>query len=228
VPEESLRTLLDQGLQQLAAACPLSISNTDRERLLKLVVLLHKWNKVYNLTAIRDPSQMVGRHLLDSLVLSRWLPAASIVPAADRPSSATLHDVMDVGTGAGLPVLPLAIVRPDLRFLSVESNGKKARFQQQALLELGIANVTVVQARVETIVDSAQLVMSRAFTAPAHFLQLAQSLCAPCGRVAVMLGHAERLPESVGPAYELMELVEIDVPGIESARHVALCRRRSA
>ncbi len=219
--DSHLRDALDRGLLELAAAgTPVQdIGEPEREGLIHLVALLAKWNKVYNLTAVRDSRQMVDRHLLDSLVMSRWLPAK---PADDQ----SVFDVMDVGTGAGLPVLPLALIRPDLRFLSVESNGKKTRFQQQAVLELGLGNVTVLQDRIEHVDAQAQLVLSRAFTAPVDFLRIAQTLCVPDGAVAVMLGRAERLPETLLPHYELQELVEVEVPGTDSARHVALCRRQ--
>lgn len=217
--DNALRESLARGLQQLAGSGMPEIADDVRERLVLLVALLAKWNKVHNLTAVREPLAMVDRHLLDSLVMSRWLPSATV-------ASGTVYDVMDIGTGAGLPVLPLALVRPDLRFLSVECNGKKTRFQQQAVLELGVRNVTVMQERVENVTHTAQMVMSRAFTAPVDFLKVAEPLCTPGGMVAVMLGHAERLPAILGDAYTLTELVEVDVPGTDSARHVALCQRQ--
>lgn len=215
------RDALDRGIAQLASAGMPDerIGEPQRDRLIQLVALLAKWNKVYNLTAVRDPRQMIDRHLLDSLVMSRWLPELA-------STDSSLFDVMDVGTGAGLPVLPLAVIRPDLRFLSVESNGKKTRFQQQAILELGLANVTVRNERIENVNDQAQLVLSRAFTAPVDFLRIARKLCVPEGTVAVMLGRAERLPDTLSPHYELRELVEVEVPGTDSARHVALCQRQ--
>jgi len=187
--------------------------------LLSYLDLLSKWNRVYNLTSVRDPATMLDRHLLDSLMMNRWLPTS---PAA------TTHgvDVMDIGSGAGLPVLPLAIIRPDLQFISVESNGKKTRFQQQVLLELGIANVRLVNQRVESVTDTAQFVTSRAFTSPQQFLSIAYPLCAESGRVAVMLGVAERMPTAIGPQYVLEELVGVEMPGTESARHIAVCRRQ--
>lgn len=217
--DNALLTSLERGLQQLAGSGLPDISGAEREQLVSFVLLLAKWNKVHNLTAVRDPMAMVDRHLLDSLVMSRWLPSVSM-------ASDNVFDVMDIGTGAGLPVLPLALARPDLRFLSVESNGKKTRFQQQAVLELGIRNVTVLHERVENVTDTAHMVMSRAFTAPLDFLKIAETLCLPGGTVAVMLGHAERLPATLGPAYILSELVEVDVPGTDSPRHVALCQRQ--
>jgi 16S rRNA (guanine527-N7)-methyltransferase len=218
---EPLNNLLDRGLEIITSE-PLSVVNQGaREQLLRYVGLLHKWNRVYNLTAVRDPHKMVTRHLLDSLILRPWLPAANTGP----DDVAEVVDVLDIGSGAGLPVLPLAIVHPELSFLSVESNGKKTRFQQQAVLELGLTNVQILNNRVEDVVAQARFVTSRAFTAPMNFLHIADSLCAPNGVIAIMLGLVERLPATLPEPFLLQELVEVAVPSTESARHVALCRR---
>ena len=137
--DEALKDLLDQGLESITADDLSDVDQSAREQLLRLVGLLNKWNRVYNLTAVRDPAQMLTRHLLDSLVLRPWLPAPMIEPghdSADAMVGVTVDitaDVLDIGSGAGLPVLPLAIVHPELSFVSVESNGKKTRFQQQVL-----------------------------------------------------------------------------------------------
>ena len=219
---EPLKELLDRGLDSITASGLLAVDQGAREQLLRFVDLLGKWNKVYNLTAVRDPHQMVTRHLLDSLILRPWLPAVYAQPVNVGPA---LIDVLDIGSGAGLPVLPLAIVHPELSFLSVESNGKKTRFQQQVLLELGLTNVQIVNKRVEDVVAQAKFVTSRAFTAPGDFLQIAEPLCAPNGVIAIMLGLAERLPAVLPEPFLLQELVEVAVPSTESSRHVALCRR---
>lgn len=217
-----LKGRLARGLVQLGQGDLPAISSTTQDQLIEFVMLLAKWNRVYNLTAVRDLIQMVDRHLLDSLVIRRWLPESVRSDGKGVPG-----DVMDIGTGAGLPVLPLAMIRPDLQFLSIESNGKKTRFQQQAVLELGIPNVTVVQQRVQEVTAQARLVLSRAFTGPEEFLKIAQPLCVSGGMVAIMLGHAEKFPAEVKPAYELLELVKMHVPGTDSARHVAVCRRQA-
>lgn len=185
--------------------------------LLQYISLLVKWNRVYNLTAVRDPCDMVRRHLLDSLVLCHWLPEASC--AGEKRV-----DVVDIGSGAGLPVLPLAIVRPDLTFASIESNGKKTRFQQQALVELGVSNVQIYNQRVQDVALQADFVTSRAFTAPADFLQIAQALCSTQALVAIMLGHSDRLPDPLPSTFSLQELVPVDIPGNSVPRHIALCR----
>ena len=210
------------GLAYLKSEHDIRIEDDLSKPLLDYVHLLHKWNRVYNLTAVRDLNAMVQRHLLDSLVLCRWLPEQT--NASDRAADAQV-DVIDVGSGAGLPVLPLAIVRPDLQFASIESNGKKTRFQQQALVELDIKNVQVLNQRVQDVCLKALFVTSRAFTAPEAFLSIAEPLCLMAGRVVIMLGHSERLPSTLPAPYFLQELLPIDIPGSQAARHVAVCRR---
>ncbi len=209
---EGIAKLLEQGLPAIEPAL--------HEPLLAYLSLLAKWNRTYNLTAVRDPVKMLDRHLLDSLMMNRWLPEKSDLQHSDA-------DVMDIGSGAGLPVLPLAIIRPDLQFASVESNGKKTRFQQQVLMELGLKNVKLINQRIEAVTDTAHMVTSRAFTAPQDFLSIAHPRCAESGRVAVMLGVAERMPQNVGPLYCLEEMVEVEMPGTDSARHIAVCRRQA-
>ena len=218
---DALKDLLDRGLDSITGNELPVVDQGAREQLLHYVGLLNKWNRVFNLTAVRDPRQMVARHLLDSLILRPWLPTAN----ADADHGPAMFDVLDIGSGAGLPVLPLAIVHPDLSFISVESNGKKTRFQQQVLLELGLSNVKIVNKRVEDVVAQARFVTSRAFTAPLDFLHIAEPLCAPNGVIAIMLGLAERLPATLPEPFLLQQLVEVVVPCTESARHVALCRR---
>lgn len=220
---EPLKNLLNRGLESITSAELSAVPPDAREQLLRYVDLLNKWNRVYNLTAVRDPKQMVTRHLLDSLILRPWLPLSH----SDSHDSSAVVDVLDIGSGAGLPVLPLAIVHPELSFMSVESNGKKTRFQQQVLLELGLTNVQIVNKRVEDVIAQARFVTSRAFIAPLDFLEIAESLCAPNGVIAIMLGLAERLPATLPEPFLLQELVEVAVPSTESARHVALCRRSS-
>lgn len=209
---------LQASLQLLKAQSIPHVSDDLLPKLEQFLQLLTKWNRVYNLTAVRDPVQMVDRHIMDSLIMNRWMPEPTSVDG--------LSDVMDIGSGAGLPVIPLAISRPDLSFISIESNGKKTRFQQQAIMELKLPNVRVINERVENVHETAQMVLSRAFTAPEDFLQICVPLCAQNGRVAIMLGQVERFPPTLSEEYVLEELVAVDVPGTESARHVAVCRRR--
>ncbi len=209
---------LQASLQLLKAQSIPHVGDDLLPKLEQFLQLLSKWNRVYNLTAVRDSVHMVDRHIMDSLIMNRWMPEPTMAEG--------LYDVMDIGSGAGLPVIPLAISRPDLSFISIESNGKKTRFQQQAIMELKLPNVRVINERVENVHETAQMVLSRAFTAPEDFLQICVPLCAQHGRVAIMLGQVERFPPALSEEYVLEELVAVDVPGTESARHVAVCRRR--
>ncbi|MFQ3788663.1 16S rRNA (guanine(527)-N(7))-methyltransferase RsmG [Halomonas sp. A29] len=165
---------LDEGF----AALGIGIDDVQRERLLRLVGLLHKWNRAYNLTAIRSPEEMVVRHLLDSAVV---LPFVGEAP------------LLDVGSGPGLPGLVLAILEPALAVTLLDSNGKKVRFQRQAVMELGLGNVMPVQARVEAFeppVGGYAQVISRAFASLADFVQLTDHLLAEGGRWLAMKGPA--------------------------------------
>lgn len=213
-----LRVTLNDGAQHLR----IKLTDQQSESIIEFLELLSKWNRVYNLTAVRSIDEMVSRHVLDSFSVLQHLPAVANHTPDDKVD---LHnyDVIDVGTGAGLPVLPLAIVRPDLAFLSVESNGKKTRFQQQALMALKLRNVHVEQARVEDVHAHANVVMSRAFTAPENFLTMVQKNCASQSRVIVMLGSKERMPDPLPSGFVLHGMQEIDIPQFNSTRHIAVC-----
>lgn len=222
---EQLQVKLTQGAHQLG----LSLSDHQTQALVQFLTLLHKWNRVYNLTAVRSINDMIGRHILDSLSVLQWLPpfANPIHHVTVNPSRLDC-DVLDVGTGAGLPVLPLAIVRPDLQFVSVESNGKKTRFQQQVVMELNLQNVRLERARVEAVTDHAKVVVSRAFTAPGRFLSMVEKNCVPQSRIIIMLGTKERMPNQLPVGYTLCDLEEIDIPQFNAARHIAICLYTSA
>lgn len=222
------------------AALAIDASAETRDRLLTFVALLAKWNRVYNLTAVREPDAMVVRHLLDSAALLPWLierlptetdvgkrvPPTSSVPSrdtADRQAAASSL-VLDIGTGAGLPVLPLALLLPTCRFLSVESNGKKCRFQRQVMIELGITNVDVHEGRIEALACEADVVMARAFTAPDRFLALAADRCRAAGHAFVLLGHSEPMPDPLPAPWTLQRLQRLQVPGLPATRHLAICQ----
>ena len=149
---------LDQGLRQLSIA----VDDHQREQLLGLLALLHKWNRAYNLTAVRDVGDMVSRHVLGS---------AAVLPYVQGPR------LLDVGAGPGLPGIVLAILAPQLDVTLLDSNGKKVRFQRQAVMELGLDNVTPVQARVEQF-EAAPFdqVISRAFASLVDFVTLTRQL----------------------------------------------------
>jgi 16S rRNA (guanine527-N7)-methyltransferase len=192
------------------------------------------------LTAVKDPNEMLSRHVLDSLILNRWLddyssgttvadrhlqPDQTANPLTTNENQWSLVDLVDIGSGAGLPVLPLAIVRPDLAFASIESNGKKTRFQQQVIIELGMDNVQIIPQRVQNVSLSATWITSRAFTAPADFLNIARHLCHDSSRVLLMLGQADKLPEPLPVPFSLEHLLPVDIPGTQTVRHIAVCRR---
>ena len=203
--------ILDRGLAALGQDCPLAV----RARLLDYVRLLAKWNRVYNLTAVREPGEMVTRHLLDSLVVRPFLQGERI---------------LDVGTGAGLPGIPLALTEPQRRFVLLDSNSKKTRFVQQAVLELGLDNVQVAQARVEAFQSEAPFdaVISRAFASLADMVRLAARHCAQDGVLLAMKGTvAEQELAELPAGYAVQWIEALVVPGLDEERHL-VCLKASA
>lgn len=204
---------LQRGIAQLGIAL-----NPDvQARLLRYLDLLHKWNRVYNLTAIRDPQQMVSHHLLDSLAVmpylwpGRWL---------------------DVGCGAGLPGLVLAIAQPGWQLSLLDSNSKKTGFVQQAIIELGLNNASVYCARVEDwrppeLFDG---IISRAFTELGNFLGSTRHLVAPGGRWAAMKGLPEQELAGVPDGCRVERIIPLQVPGLRAARSlvIATCMEKEA
>jgi len=182
-------------------------------KLLDYLALMQKWNKTYNLTAVREPVKMVSHHLLDCLAAVPYLAARTI---------------LDVGSGAGLPGIPLAVALPQTTVTLVESNHKKAAFLQQAKSELKLDNVTVACERVETWQpgNAFEVVTSRAFSDLAEFVALAGRHAAPAGRLAAMKGiypHEEitQLPSG----WRLDKSIELTVPGLHGERHLLLIGR---
>ncbi|WP_345812340.1 16S rRNA (guanine(527)-N(7))-methyltransferase RsmG [Paraburkholderia sp. PREW-6R] len=206
-----LATLLEEGIGKLS----LDLSAAQRDKLLDYVALLSKWNAVYNLTAIRDPRQMLIQHILDSL---------SIVPhlATRGPSSA-----LDVGSGGGLPGIVLGIVLPEWTVTVNDIVHKKTAFLAQAKAELGLGNLSVVTGRVETLRAGAEvparfdIIVSRAFAELTDFVTLARHLVADKGAIWAMKGvrpdgEIERLP-----AYaHVQQVIRLDVPLLEAERHL--------
>ena len=194
---------LAQRLNQGLLALNLSLTNDQVAALLRYVDLIEKWNKTYNLTAVRAPLDMVTQHLLDSVAILPHL----------KPSH-----IADIGTGAGLPGIPLAICRPDIHFTLVDANSKKTRFVQQAVLELGLNNVEVLHARVEQFapVTPFSMVLTRAFADMADTIRLTQHLLAEDGVLLAMKGqHPEQEMHQVGGEWQVIALT---VPGIDAAR----------
>jgi 16S rRNA (guanine527-N7)-methyltransferase len=200
-----LEKLLQQGLREMG----LDLTAPVRKKLLNFLELLEKWNRAYNLTAVRDPEQMVPRHLLDSL---------TVLPYLQGPR------VLDIGTGAGLPGIPLALARPDLDFTLLDSNAKKTRFATQALHELGLKNVAVVQERVEKFHPEIKFdtLIARAFASIPDMLAASRHLCAPRGRFLVMKGvFPQEELAAVTDGYEA-EVKALRIPGLDAARHVVI------
>ena len=207
---EPLRQRLRTGLSTLR----LVLDEAAIERLLDYVDLLLQWNKAYNLTAVREPGEIVTRHLLDSL---------AIVPYA---SGATLADL---GSGAGLPGIPLAIADPARETVLVDSNGKKARFLREAVRKLALAKTRVAESRVENVEGTFDCITARAFASLGDMLAWGGHLLAPNGRWLALKG---RFPDdelaAVPDAFEIEKTVELNVPGLDAERHLVILERRPA
>lgn len=208
---DALARLLEEGMQALGV----ELSDGQQAQLLDYVALLAKWNAVYNLTAIRDPRQMMIQHILDSLSILPHLPA--------RDGLA----VLDVGSGGGLPGIVLAIARPDWHVTLNDIVHKKTAFQSQAKAELGLANLSVVTGRVESLRPGVEvpkkfdLIVSRAFAELADFVTLARHLVADGGAIWAMKGvrpdgEIDRLPEGA----RALRTIRLVVPMLDAERHL--------
>jgi 16S rRNA (guanine527-N7)-methyltransferase len=207
----SVEDELAAGLNALDLRLPPEAS----AKLLKYLELIEKWNRVYNLTAVRRIEDMISHHVLDSLAVAPHLGGATLV---------------DVGSGAGLPGIPLAIARPAMEITLLESNHKKSAFLNQAVIELELANVEVVNARAEAWQPQPfDVVISRAFSEIGEFLALAGRLCAPnTGVLAAMKGvHPYEELSHVRLPYETTAVIPIEVPGLDAQRHLVLMRRKA-
>jgi len=189
---------LERGLRELQLVLP----GRAADQLMQYVALLTKWNRTYNLTAVREPLEMVSHHLLDSLAVTPHLP---------MPAQGTLADA---GSGAGLPGIPLAIARPDWRVTVNDANQKKAAFLRQAALELGLPNVSVHEGRVEAWRPAARfdVVISRAFAELNDFI-------ASCRHLAVVLAAMK----GVTPQAPGCRVIALKVPMLDAQRHLVLC-----
>lgn len=222
IDRAGLRERLSIGLAALGLeAAPV-------ERLLDFLALIVKWNRVYNLTAIRDPLAMLRQHLLDSLSIARPLAARLPVGAYGR------WRVVDVGSGAGLPGVVLALVWPQAEVLLVEPNGKKAAFLRQCQAELALANVTVSADRVESLVPGAgelppDLIVCRALASLADFAAAIDRIAGPETLVVAMKGAlpADELAE-LPLGWSAVEALPLRVPDLEVRRHLVVMRHRVA
>lgn len=205
----SLETRLAEGL----AAMGLDLDADRQAKLVAYLHLLEKWNKVHNLTAIREPAKMVVLHLLDSLAV---LPHVGLA-----------RTLLDVGTGAGLPGIPLAVARPSLAVSLLDANHKKATFLRQAKGELALDNVQVICERVETWRPGAafDIVVSRAFADLALFVSQAGHLVAPGGTMLAMKGVNPREElAGIPPTHRVENVVELHVPMLDAQRHLVFLK----
>jgi len=194
-------------------------------QLRRYLELLAKWNRVYNLTAITDPQQMVTHHLLDSLAIAAPL-AALLAPALQAAHDTQGARVLDVGSGAGLTGIPLAIARPTWKLTLLDGNSKKTAFIAQAAAELRLSNVKAATARVETYVDQPfDIIVARAFSSLRDFVTKSRALLAPNGHWAAMKGaipHDEL--RELPPDVECRTIQRLDVPGLAAERHLLLLK----
>jgi len=199
---------LQRGLDELALALP----EGAQEKLLAYLELLAKWNKTYNLTAIRDPDKMISHHLLDSLAVLPHLPAGTLA---------------DVGSGGGLPGIPLAIAEPARRVTLNDANHKKAAFLQQAVIELQLANAELHIGRAEAWRPARPFacVITRGFAEIGDFIATCRHLLAPGGVLAAMKGvfpqtELQRVPTDA----DCRDVRRLQVPLLDAERHLVLCR----
>lgn len=209
----NLEIELTEKLKTLLKQTALSVDYKQIKQLVKLVLLLHKWNKAYNLTSVRDPMEMLVKHILDSLVVSPYLQGRSFI---------------DVGTGPGLPGLPLAIINPDRRFVLLDSLGKRISFIRNALRELELANVTPVLSRVEEYQPDHLFdgVLSRAFASLKDMTDWCRHLPAENGLFYALKGqyHLDEVRE-LADAFTLEKVIELDVPELAGERHLVLIKK---
>jgi len=217
-PREALRESLAEGLAQMSLALPA----TAIDGLLDYLGELHKWNRVYNLTAVREPREMVARHLLDSLSLLPFLSGDSL---------------LDVGTGAGLPGVPLALARPDLRVDLLDASAKRTRFLTHLCSRLPLANARVLRSRVEDWRPAADdrcaggyaMITSRAFSDLRQFTALSRHLLAAGGCWLAMLGRepSSTALQQLAAELALTELHRVALPGEPATRHIARVVQRN-
>lgn len=199
-----LEPVLQAGLAALSLPADLAIP------LLAYLSLLAKWNKAYNLTAVREPEEMVTRHLLDSLSVNPYLHG---------------NRILDVGTGPGLPGIPLALANPDKDFTLLDSLGKKTRFLQQVINTLELKNVTVVQSRIEEFqpAQGFSTVISRAFASLQDMADGSLHCLASGGRMLAMKGQYPQAElDELGGRVEILSIEQLEVPGLSAGRHLVI------
>ncbi|MGC6359100.1 16S rRNA (guanine(527)-N(7))-methyltransferase RsmG [Bisgaard Taxon 45] len=208
----NLEQQLNQKLDILLKQTALSITDQQKAQLVKLILLLNKWNKAYNLTSVRDPMDMLVKHILDSLVVSPYLSGERFI---------------DVGTGPGLPGLPLAIINPHKQFVLLDSLGKRISFIRHAVRELGLHNVETVLSRVEEYRPEQLFdgVLSRAFASLKDMTDWCQHLPNQDGYFYALKGlyHQEEV-EELGEKFTIQQVVQLQVPTLVGERHLVIVK----
>ena len=204
---DDLKNLLERGIAQLDVGLP----DGTVDRLLDYRELLERWNSAYNLTAVRDDREMVTRHLLDSLAILPYVHGRSLA---------------DLGTGPGLPGIPLALAEPAREVLMVDSNGKKVRFLREAIRSLKLGNARALQSRVEEVEGTFECITARAFASLADMLGWGGHLLAPGGTWLAMKGkHPAEELDGVPAGFVVETIHALAVPGVEGERHLVVIRR---
>ncbi|QXX82037.1 MULTISPECIES: 16S rRNA (guanine(527)-N(7))-methyltransferase RsmG [unclassified Providencia] len=194
-------------LNQLLAKTDIDLTEKQKQQLVDYVGLLVKWNKAYNLTSVRDPQQMLIRHIMDSIVVNGQLNGQRFI---------------DVGTGPGLPGVPLAIVRPDSHFVLLDSLGKRVRFLKQVQHELGLTNIEPVQSRVEEypVANGFDGVISRAFASLNDMLSWCHHLPSPEGRFYALKGVIRDDEMALPEGFVIESITELEIPELDEQRHL--------
>lgn len=203
-------------LSRLLDEAGISLTDHQKNQLVAYVGLLDKWNKAYNLTSVRDPNEMLVRHILDSIIVAPYLQGSRFI---------------DVGTGPGLPGIPLAIVCPESHFTLLDSLGKRVRFLRQVQHELKLDNVTPVQSRVEAFPAEPPFdgVISRAFASLNDMVSWCDHLPAANGHFYALKGLAQKEEmESLPEGYDIVEVIELHVPRLEGERHLVVIKPKSS
>lgn len=207
--------MLNQSLKALCERLPFDVSPEQQQKLVRYVELLDKWNKAYNLTSVRDPEEMLVKHIVDSLAVGPGLTGERFI---------------DVGTGPGLPGIPLAILYPEREFTLLDTLGKRVRFMRQVIHELGLTNAVAVQSRVEQYIPDQAFdgVLSRAFASLLDMLSWCNHLVDENGRFFALKGtvpqqELETLPEQ----FEWLKTTKVDVPGLTGERHLIELKLKS-
>ena len=204
---DKIRALLEQGL----AETHLNLASDFAPQAVKFIQELTKWNKSYNLTAVRDPLKMVPLHILDSIVLQPFL-------------NNEMLQILDVGSGGGLPGIPLALAFPERKFMLLDSNGKKTRFLSHVKMTLGLHNVEVAQSRVEDFAGEFDLITCRAFASLVDIANGAEHLVREHGSIFAMKSKDETLEGGIRDIY-LDSVHSLNVPGIDAPRHLVVLKK---